>query len=107
MSIPIPPLSAEQFPKVDLWLRSVLWECELPHFPNASPFETHRVKGRLVLETGEIKMIQGVREIFEIIDTADRVSDGDSSLQGKMVIIGRHLNSEEFKQSLTLALTSN
>jgi G3E family GTPase len=103
MSIPLPTLSTEQASKVDHWLRSVLWNCKLPHFPNATP-ETHRLKGRLVLDTGAIKMIQGVREIFEIIDLGDRVSVENPTPQGKLVIIGRHLVRKDIEESLALAL---
>lgn len=85
----------------------MLWDCELPHFPSAASFETHRLKGRLVLDTGEVKMIQGVREIFEMIDSADRVDVGDSLPQGKLVVIGRHLVAEEFAKSLSTALSSD
>ena len=85
----------------------MLWECELPHSTGTASFETHRLKGRLVLDSGEIKMIQGVREIFEIIDAVDRVDVGDSPPQGKLVVIGRHLVAEEFTKSLSTALSSN
>lgn len=106
ITIPVPALSSDQVQKIDRWLRSVLWDCELPHFPKAAPFETHRLKGRLVLDNGEVKMIQGVREIFEMIDSPERVDAGASS-QGKLVVIGRHLVSEDFAKSLSMALTSN
>ena len=106
ITIPVPVLSSGQMQKVDRWLRSVLWDSELPHFPDAAPFETHRLKGRLVLDSGDVKMIQGVREIFEIIDSPDRVGEEDSP-QGKMVIIGRHLDSDSFAKSLSNALGSN
>ncbi|SPN99659.1 probable dopamine-responsive protein [Cephalotrichum gorgonifer] len=107
ISIPVPVLPSGDVHKIDRWLRSVLWECELPHVPNAAPFETHRLKGRLVLDSGEIKMIQGVREIFEIIDSSDRVAVDDSSHQGKMVVIGRDLVLEDFEKSLAIALTAD
>lgn len=99
-------MSSGQIQKVDRWLRSVLWDSELPHFPDASPFETHRLKGRLVLDSGDVKMIQGVREIFEIIDSPDRVGE-EASPQGKMVIIGRHLDSDSFAKSLSTSLGSD
>lgn len=85
----------------------MLWDSELPHFPDVAPFETHRLKGRLVLSTGEVKMIQGVREIFEMIDSPDWVDVSDSSSQGKIVVIGRHLVLDEFTKSLTTSLGSN
>ncbi|KAL2105674.1 hypothetical protein VUR80DRAFT_7935 [Thermomyces stellatus] len=107
ITIPLPVLSPEQVEKVDRWLRSVLWDSELPHFPNVAPFETHRLKGRLVLHTGEVKMIQGVREIFDMVDSPERVHIGDSSAQGKIVVIGRHLVPDQFAKSLSTSLSSN
>lgn len=52
-------------------------------------------------------MIQGVREIFEMIDSPDRVDVGGSSSQGKIVVIGRHLVSDEFTKSLSTSLSSD
>lgn len=103
LTIPVPVLSTDQLDKLDLWLRSVLWDSELPGFPSAPPFETHRLKGRIVLRDGRVKMVQGVREIFEVIDLED--SEG-SELQkeGKLVIIGRYLGPEKFEKSFLAAL---
>lgn len=109
ISIPVPTLSPGHLPKVDRWLRTLLWDCELPHFPSASPFETHRLKGRLILDSGEVKMIQGVREIFEIIDLP--TSTGEASQgpppEGKMVLIGRNLVADDLARSLSMALEAH
>jgi len=68
--------------------------------------DIHRVKGRLVLDTGEVKMIQGVRDIFEIMDSPDRVEGQEKagSALGKIVLIGRHLSRAAFEKDFAGAL---
>ncbi|EGO59075.1 hypothetical protein NEUTE1DRAFT_60112 [Neurospora tetrasperma FGSC 2508] len=100
LSIPLPVLTSAQVEKLDAWLRSVLWENILPGHENAADrpaFEIHRLKGRLVLEDGSEKIVQGVREIFEIFEGPDK-SQGQAA--GKLVLIGRHLVDFDFPTSL-------
>jgi G3E family GTPase len=105
ISIPLPSLDSSQVEAVDEWLRLVLWEYLLPGqtLPRNGPlFEIHRLKGRLVLKDGGQKMIQGVRELFDIIDNP---SSGTSEPgQGKMILIGRHLEKFDFQRSLLAAI---
>lgn len=108
ISIPLPILSEDQIPKVDKWLQSVLWENELPFF-GAEPktqFEIHRVKGRLVLDNGDVKIVQGVRELFEIFKApASAAGDQEAASQtGKLILIGRHVTDLSFEQSLSEAI---
>lgn len=85
-------------PQVDSWLQSVLWESTLPP-PDSSPelqvgnFEIHRLKGILRLEDGSSKIIQAVRDVFEIKDSEPTQSDNGKQLpvQCKIVLIGRGL----------------
>lgn len=95
-----PPIPTDKVPKVDEWLRSVLWESVLPvpsNSASAEPyptdFEIHRLKGILYLDDGSSKIIQAVRDVFEIRDSEPRRSDGQESttLQCKIVLIGRGL----------------
>jgi Cobalamin synthesis protein cobW C-terminal domain len=102
--VPVPVLGTGQLEKVDGWLRAVLWEHQLPHAASATPFEIHRLKGRLLLRNGEIKMIQGVREIFEILGVPETSASKGSSAHGKIVIIGRHVRDVDFAESLTRIL---
>lgn len=77
----------------------------------SSSFEIHRLKGRLLVRDGSVKMVQGVREIFEIIDveedrpTVERKNHetakspiGGSS--GKLVLIGRGIAELKWSDSL-------
>lgn len=99
MAILTPPIPADKVPRVDEWLRSVLWESVLPTPANSTiesrptNFEIHRLKGIIYLDDGSSKIIQAVRDVFEIRDSELRQSDGDepSDVQCKIVLIGRGL----------------
>ncbi|KAL4933573.1 CobW family GTP-binding protein [Aspergillus undulatus] len=96
-----PPLSPSKIPLVDAWLRSALWESTLPNpNPDTNPqsqrkpnFDIHRLKGILVLEDGSSKIIQAVREVFEIRDPLGSGSGSDDEPKSlcKLVLIGRGL----------------
>jgi G3E family GTPase len=59
--------------------------------PNLNNFEIHRLKGILVLQDGSCKIIQAVREVFEIRDSEPKTGgDGDC----KLVLIGRGLGQD-------------
>lgn len=87
---------------VDKWLRSVLWESELPKdtAEHKAPFEVHRLKGRLAIDHGRTKIIQGVRELFEIFDSPDPSHGDGADSTGKVVLIGRHVTDYDFERSL-------
>ncbi|KAI1133096.1 CobW/HypB/UreG, nucleotide-binding domain-containing protein [Nemania abortiva] len=69
VSFSIPLLDTSRLREIDGWLRSVLWESEVPSASSEpAKCEIHRLKARLVFDDGNTKVIQGVREIFEIID---------------------------------------
>jgi len=121
---------------LDAWLRSVLWNSILPgtnsekilESPNQN-FEIHRLKARIPLSNGCVKFVQGVREIFEILDApqdnvgcnsqlrswtmsrpqymnfAESNYQDDSSAEskppttGKIVLIGKHIAGLPFDDS--------
>ncbi|KAJ5758638.1 hypothetical protein N7520_005794 [Penicillium odoratum] len=97
VAVTTPPLPAKSVEKVDEWLREVLWESNLPvsdagSKPWPTDFEIHRLKGILVLEDGSSKIIQAVRDVFEIRDSEQRQDeDAEKKLQCKIVLIGRGL----------------
>lgn len=103
----MPLLEQQQVAKVDKWLRSLLWDNELlgDDAEHQTPFEIHRLKGRLAVRDGKSKIIQGVRELFEIFDAP--ASDGEGANEtGKIVLIGRHVTDFDFEKSLLTAITS-
>ncbi|TDZ26488.1 COBW domain-containing protein 1 [Colletotrichum orbiculare MAFF 240422] len=105
VSIPVPKLAPPQLANIDKWLRKVLWDRRLPGEEN-TVLEVHRSKGRIVFEHGDVKLIQGVREIFEILDSPDQSREATGSQQGKIILIGRHLQGVDFEKSLMATLSS-
>jgi hypothetical protein len=87
---------------MDRWLRSVLWDQKLPEAEASAEFEVHRSKGRLIFTNGNVKMLQGVREVFELIDAPP--SSDEAPQAGKIILIGRHLVGIDFESSLKHAL---
>lgn len=81
---------------VDRWLQSVLWDSKLPGSEESGKFEIHRSKGRFVFKEGNVKMLQGVREVFEIMDGT---VDQDLPSDGKIILIGRNLAGVDFARS--------
>ncbi|APA05522.1 hypothetical protein SS1G_09972 [Sclerotinia sclerotiorum 1980 UF-70] len=76
LTLTVPPLPPTSTPHLDAWLRSLLWDSTIPTpsstststtSPSPSP-EIHRLKARLPLTNHTVKIIQAVREIFEILD---------------------------------------
>lgn len=101
MTIKVPALKPEQVPKLDIWLRSILWESKIPELSpetdsislqESQNFEIYRLKARIPLTDGNIKVVQGVRDIFEIKDSPEQKKDGASEVcEGKIVVIGRDI----------------
>ncbi|KAK1993501.1 CobW/HypB/UreG [Colletotrichum falcatum] len=106
VSIPVPKLSPSQLENVDKWLRKILWDRRLPG-DEATVLEVHRSKGRLVFDNGGVKLIQGVREIFEILDSPDQSREVAQAQEGKIILIGRHLTGVDFERSLASILGSS
>ncbi|KAF2171659.1 hypothetical protein M409DRAFT_63289 [Zasmidium cellare ATCC 36951] len=114
MTISLPALDTNSLDPLDEWLRTVLWENQLPGDNNAPIWEIHRIKGRIPLTTGGVKMLQGVREIFEFIDAAVDTGKADTTSikeqRGKIVIIGRNVgdanSTAAFQRSLDAAVST-
>ncbi len=106
ISIPLPELNETQESALDAWLRSVLWDNVLSgHGPTNGPaYDIHRLKGRFFGKDGTEKIIQGVREIFDVFENPTQPEDSGATRAGKLVVIGRHLDSYDFQKSLEEAL---
>lgn len=90
-------MTPEEEEKLDAWLRSVLWETTVLGKEAYGDIDVHRVKGRLLRKDGTEGIVQGVREVFEIVDYGK--SAGDAT-EGKLVLIGRHLRLAELQGSI-------
>ena len=107
VTVKVPVLEEDQLPALDAWLRSVLWDTKLPlpvtdsQSHGFSNLEIHRLKARLPLSNGQVKIVQGVREIFDILDAPNAsTSDSPQDSGGKIVLIGRKLNDVPFERSI-------
>ncbi|EHA22813.1 hypothetical protein ASPNIDRAFT_175519, partial [Aspergillus niger ATCC 1015] len=90
IALTTPPITPAQVARVDTWLQSVLWDSTMPLAAEVSGptgFDIHRLKGILVLSDGSTKIIQAVRDVFEIRDS----EPADGKTQCKIVLIGRGL----------------
>ena len=85
ISLAIPPSAFKDTSQLQSWLQSIMWN----DLDEPKGYEIHRLKGFIPFGDRSAKIIQGVREIFDIIDVND--NDYDSHSQGKIVIIGRGL----------------
>ena len=102
LQIDCPKFTEEQMGRLDEWIRTVLWEKQLPgRSANASSaLEVLRCKGLFVTDTGELHVLQGVRSLYEISEVEQ---GGEEELglpdTGKLVFIGKGLD-EHVRRSL-------
>ncbi|KAI4198412.1 MAG: hypothetical protein LQ350_005272 [Teloschistes chrysophthalmus] len=114
ITLHLPTLHPKQVDALFPWLRSVLWDSELP--PTSTKADTttskdlaiHRTKGQIPVSDGRTLMIQGVRDIFDIVEQTSASSQDASVNQaergGKIVLIGKGLRGLGFQESLANAL---
>ncbi|MCJ1308273.1 hypothetical protein MMC25_001926 [Agyrium rufum] len=114
ITIEVPVLTKVHLGHLENWLRKVLWESELPLPPGAEsttvPFAIHRSKGLIILDSGQLMMIQGVRETFEITNlerVEDRGEDAQVVGKGKLVFIGEGLADHRWQASLSHYLSNS
>lgn len=80
----LPLLDEHGFVKLERCLEDVLWPGDKQKL-----YEVHRTKGLLRLRNGTCKMLQGVREIFDITDAQ---GEDATNIEGtRVVLIGRRL----------------
>ena len=85
---PLPPLSSEQYDRLNAFLETLLWNHRLPS--DAEPPDILRSKGFITLLDGRQYVLQGVTDLFELKEyTASPFTPG---AQGKVVLIGRGVN---------------
>ncbi|KAK5190979.1 hypothetical protein LTR99_000077 [Exophiala xenobiotica] len=104
LTLALPPFDPQKLPLLENWLESILWEAEDNQAGQTRKYEVHRTKGLIPLLDGTIRVVQGVREIFEVIeppkpkskpsdgDATNDASDDEIATEGKLVFIGRNLD---------------
>ncbi|KAI1628260.1 cobalamin biosynthesis protein CobW [Exophiala viscosa] len=91
VTLALPPFDPQKLPYLEAWLESILWEAEDNQAGQPRKYEIHRTKGLIPVMDGTVRVVQGVREIFDIIE-APRPSEGAGPEEGKIVFIGRNLD---------------
>jgi G3E family GTPase len=86
-------LSPEQQDRLEVWIRTVLWESQLPEYSvdtHGKPLEVLRCKGMFGTESGQTFVLQGVRNLYEL----EPLVGDDVGLpeHGKLVFIGKGLD---------------
>lgn len=113
----VPILDASQLSLLDAWLRSLLWDSQLinqalgndANLADSENLAIHRIKARVFMSDGTVKIVQGVREVFEIFAAPtqlDSIPENASKPQGKMVLIGKNLSNYDFEASLLNTIRS-
>ena len=98
LQVDCPRLTAAQMDRLDEWIRSVLWERQLPGPASPASIDVLRCKGLFVTDSGELHVLQGVRNIYEIAKVEEDAELGLPDT-GKLVFIGKGLD-EHVRHSL-------
>jgi len=93
LRISCPVLSPEQLKRLEEWIRTVLWESQLPEHPagfHGGSLEVLRCKGMFGTQSGQTYVLQGVRNLYEL----EPLVGDDVGLpeHGKLVLIGKGLD---------------
>ncbi|KAI0667592.1 cobW-domain-containing protein [Trametes maxima] len=102
LQIDCPKLTTAQLSKLDEWIRTVLWEKQLPNgspYNGAPTLEVLRCKGIFVTDGGELHVLQGVRSLYEISQAEKGEEEFGLPDTGKLVLIGKGLD-EDVRRSL-------
>ena len=90
--LPVPVLPAAQVEILDEWIRTVLWEHKLPNEEDVGGLDVLRCKGMFRTDEGEIYVLQGVREMYDL-SPVESTGDSDGAGEiGKLVFIGKGLD---------------
>ena len=90
--LPVPVLPAAQVEILDKWIRTVLWEHKLPNEEDVGSLDVLRCKGMFKTDAGDIYVLQGVREMYDLsLAESTGGSDGAGEI-GKLVFIGKGLD---------------
>jgi len=85
ISLPLPPFDPEKLYLLEQWLQNLLWD----DGTGRKEYEIHRLKGYIPITDGSARIVQGVREIFDIVDAEAVMTELNE--EGKIVLIGRGL----------------
>lgn len=98
IELTLPSLTDVQYVEFDKWIRSVLWENTLPSVETVEigeEMEILRTKGVINRDSGEVYILQGVRDMYEI-----KQAPNGPSINTKLVFIGKNTNQDLFQKSI-------
>ena len=85
ITMPLPPFEEQKLFMLENYLQSVLWDVE-----GDREYEVHRTKGYINVLDGKPRVVQGVREIFEMIEV--EIKQDEEMQESKLVFIGKNLD---------------
>lgn len=109
LQVDCPSLTTAQLDRLDEWIRSVLWENQLPGTNPAGEYaapalQVLRCKGMFAVKDGKTYVLQGVRSLYEISKVAPgQEEDASVPVMGKVVFIGKGLD-ETVRRSIEAVL---
>lgn len=83
---PLSPFDPEKLYLLENWLQILLWD---DGTNRKKKYEIHRLKGYIPITDGSARVVQGVREIFDIMEVEGGKAEGQD--EGKIVFIGKGL----------------
>ncbi|KAF2637623.1 cobW-domain-containing protein [Massarina eburnea CBS 473.64] len=106
-TINFPAITKNQLDKFDEFLRTILWEDELPNSVPHEKFEIHRLKGRVPIVDGEVLLVQGVRNVYDTTEAKRKPSVDEQDTEAKLVLIGKGVDQPGFHKSLIATLAGS
>ncbi|EXJ57977.1 hypothetical protein A1O7_05400 [Cladophialophora yegresii CBS 114405] len=97
-TVPLPPFEPQKLPLLVGWLETILWDADERQKGKGTKYEVHRTKGLIRCTDGTSRVVQGVREIFDLIEvpptspTGNANAKGPQTEDGKVVFIGRNVH---------------
>ncbi|OCT50927.1 COBW domain-containing protein 1 [Cladophialophora carrionii] len=92
LTIPLPPFDPQKLPLLVGWLETILWDADERQKGRSTRYEVHRTKGLVRCTDGSSRVVQGVREIFELIEVPPTADAEKAGAEGKIVFIGRNVD---------------
>lgn len=104
LQVSCPTLTEEGLQALDEWIRQVLWESKLPgETSHDGPLTVLRCKGMFPVQSGQVHVLQGVRNLYEIAPAEASGEEIGVPDEGKLVLIGKGLD-DVVRQSLVTLL---
>ncbi|KAF1960671.1 cobW-domain-containing protein [Byssothecium circinans] len=103
-TITFPAITKAQVDNFDEFLRTILWEDELPNGTPYEKFEIHRLKGRIPVKDGNVLLVQGVRNVYDTTEAKKKDGAETHDDESKLVLIGRRVDQPGFRESLIATL---